>query len=124
MRKRCRSPNSKDYRNYGARGIKVCERWSSFTNFLSDMGERPKGLMLERKDNDLGYNPDNCIWDTRTVNNRNKRDTKLTSLKAQVIKKLLKESMLTIKDIAEIFGVTTCIIYDIRAGRTWKSVLY
>jgi hypothetical protein len=43
MRQRCNNPNASSYKNYGGRGIKICERWSSFLNFLADMGERPKG---------------------------------------------------------------------------------
>lgn len=66
MRKRCRSAD-----RYVERGIKVCERWNSFENFLADMGECPPGLTIERVDNDKGYEPGNCVWATRTVQNRN-----------------------------------------------------
>lgn len=70
MKMRCYTPNNKGYKNYGGRGITVCDRWlepegKGFLNFLEDMGERPEGMSLERKDNDLGYSPENCIWDTR-----------------------------------------------------------
>jgi hypothetical protein len=73
MRNRCNNPNDKDYPKYGGRGIKVCERWNSFENFLTDMGKCPDGYQIERRNNNDGYHPDNCYWATRKVQNRNKR---------------------------------------------------
>src|ERR1700687_1994716 len=52
MRQRCINPNSHKYYVYGARGIVVCERWNSFANFLVDMGPRPDGMSIDRRDND------------------------------------------------------------------------
>lgn len=62
MRKRCNNPQSQYYYRYGGRGITVCERWASFENFLSDMGECPTGYTIERKNIDKGYTPENCMW--------------------------------------------------------------
>lgn len=71
---RCRNPLNAAYKNYGGRGIKVCSRWeSSFENFLSDMGECPKGLTLDREDNDGNYSPNNCRWATRKMQRQNQR---------------------------------------------------
>ncbi len=72
MHTRCSNPKSGKWERYGGRGIKVCERWGSFENFLADMGECPGKLELERKNNDLHYEPDNCRWATRKeqCNNR------------------------------------------------------
>lgn len=80
MRKRCVNPKAKNFRYYGARGITICERWEKFENFLSDMGDRPKGTSLERIDNDGGYCPANCKWATTEEQNRNKSNKRLITL--------------------------------------------
>lgn len=74
MKDRCYNPNIKDYKRYGARCIKVCERWLySFESFLEDMGLRPSpNHSLERKETNGDYCPDNCIWATRKEQSRNK----------------------------------------------------
>jgi hypothetical protein len=76
MKRRCHNPQATNYKDYGARGIAVCDRWfNSFENFLADMGERPsKEYSIERKDGNKNYEPDNCIWATSTEQNRNKKN--------------------------------------------------
>lgn len=64
------------YKDYGARGITICEHWRLFVNFVADMGECHPGMTIERVNNDLGYGPDNCIWATMTTQNRNKRSNR------------------------------------------------
>lgn len=73
MHRRCNDPRNKGYTNYGGRGIAVCERWSSFELFLSDMGVRHPHMTIERVDVNQGYDPFNCVWATRADNNRNTR---------------------------------------------------
>lgn len=77
MRSRCQNPKIKAYKDYGGRGIMVCERWNTFSNFLEDMGERPsKEFSLERINNDGNYEPSNCKWATATEQIRNRRKNK------------------------------------------------
>lgn len=77
MRSRCLIESDAAYPNYGGRGITICDRWRSFENFFADMGERPDGLTIERRDNNSGYSPDNCYWATRSQQSRNKRSNVL-----------------------------------------------
>lgn len=72
MKQRCSNPKAEEFHNYGGRGICVCERWqNSFENFLADMGFRPTGKSIERKNVNGNYEPSNCIWadDTTQANN-------------------------------------------------------
>lgn len=76
MKSRCTNKNHKSYKDYGARGITVCERWKSFENFLEDMGCRPDGMTLERKDVNGNYEPGNVIWASWNAQRLNQRRNK------------------------------------------------
>lgn len=74
MKSRCDDPRNASYRRYGAKGIRVCDRWYDFMAFVADMGMRPEGKTLDRIDGDKGYEPGNCRWATRAEQNANRRD--------------------------------------------------
>jgi len=81
MLKRCRKPNTRSYDDYGARGIKVCERWLDFKNFMADMGQKLTAQhSLDREDNDGDYSPDNCRWATAKEQANNRRTCRLLTV--------------------------------------------
>jgi hypothetical protein len=75
MLARCQREGDPSYKDYGARGIRVCDRWMTFELFTLDMGERPPGTSMERLDNNAGYCPENVTWATPLDQGNNKRNT-------------------------------------------------
>ena len=76
MIQRCSNPNASGWEHYGGRGITVCARWLKFESFLLDMGEPPRGMSIDRIDNDGDYEPGNCRWATQSAQNLNTRRSK------------------------------------------------
>ena len=72
MRQRCFNKNNSNYWRYGGAGISVTPAWSTYETFLSDMGECPDGMELDRIDNNQGYSKENCRWVTHRDNSRNR----------------------------------------------------
>lgn len=73
MKSRCLNKNHVRYKNYGGRGISICKEWLLFENFLSDMGEKPDGLSIDRINNNGNYKSSNCKWSTPKEQANNKR---------------------------------------------------
>ena len=81
MRRRCLDKKCKIYKNYGGRGITICDRWrDSFVNFYEDMGPLPDGHTIDRIDNDGGYYKNNCKWSTPRQQCNNKRNTRYATI--------------------------------------------
>lgn len=87
MRRRCEDPGHQSFKDYGARGIAVCERWQAFENFIADMGPRPSRLhSLDRHpDNNGNYEPTNCRWATWLQQGRNKRNNRYLTLNGETL---------------------------------------
>lgn len=84
IKQRCFNKNSPDYKNYGSRGIFVCDRWLIFDNFLNDMGLAPSQKhTIERIDNNKGYEPENCTWATRETQSKNNRKNVYLTIKGE-----------------------------------------
>lgn len=78
MKQRCTNPSNPKFKNYGARGIFVCQEWlDSFENFLADMGEAPEGMTLERINVNDGYYKKNCCWASSKTQANNKTNNKI-----------------------------------------------
>lgn len=108
---RCHIPSATGFHNYGARGISVCSRWrESFSHFLTDMGECPAGMSIDRSDVNGNYEPGNCRWATRVEQGANKRNNVTFFVGVQ----------LTMAQAAEKAGIS----YDAmraRRGRGWPD---
>lgn len=118
MRQRCNNPNSTQYKWYGARGIKVCERWESFDAFLEDMGERPSGMTIDRIDNDKDYEPNNCRWLTHVEQVRKQSRLKLTMESAQALREDHSGGM-SYQQLAEKYGLGKQAVANCVLMKTW-----
>lgn len=83
MIQRCQNEKTEAFKRYGARGISVCSTWSKFSNFLSDMGERPSGMTLGRKDNNGPYCKANCQWETKSQQSANTRQNRFIEFRGE-----------------------------------------
>lgn len=83
MHTRCSNSKQKNWHLYGGKGIDVCERWDSFECFLADMGERPVGMTLDRKDSTGNYELSNCRWATPAQQSRNTQRTRLIEFRGE-----------------------------------------
>jgi Helix-turn-helix domain of resolvase len=144
MKKRCYNPNFKQFKNYGGRGITVCDRWRhSFSNFLEDVQVGwASGLLLDRyPNNDGNYKSGNVRWATRkeSANNKRHRDTKgqknpdfgkvgeknsNSKISNEEAKRIftLRAQGLTLKEIAKIVGVSLQQVHNILSGKSRRDL--
>lgn len=114
IKERCFNPNSKFYKDYGGRGITMCDRWNnSFSNFLADVGPRPPNMTIDRKDNNGNYKPGNCRWATKSEQSNNRRDNRILELGDQ---------KMTMSQWAEKTGIKVGTIWA-RLDRGWPPYL-
>jgi hypothetical protein len=92
MKGRCLRKKHHAYARYGGRGIKICERWNNFENFLADMGERPLGTTLDRINADGNYEPKNCRWADWKTQGSSRRNVRFLTYKGKT-KHILDWSM-------------------------------
>lgn len=103
MKNRCLNHRNNRYHIYGGRGIKVCESWMSFKNFLADMGERPPGMTIERIETNGNYEPGNCRWATPKEQARNQRTNHIIEIKG--VRK-------TVSEWTEIYGLNPKTVWS------------
>ncbi len=116
MRARCHYRKHRVFHRYGGRGIKICKRWDIFSNFVADMGPRPKGTTLDRIDNDGNYTKRNCKWSTAKEQMRNCCQTKYLSLDG--VRRPLTEW-------AEISGISKYALHQrVRNGWPMKRAIW
>ncbi len=120
---RCTNENREDYKLYGGRGIKVCERWLKFANFYADMGPKPSSKhSIHRLDNNQGYFPENCRWATPKEQAANRRPTSLRRLTdAQVLE--IRASSERQSKLCKKYGVGKSVLSEIKLHKAYKHVL-
>jgi len=109
-------------KQYGRLGITVCKRWLSFENFFSDMGERPEGYEIDRKDPLGHYNKDNCQWTPERPNRQHRRTTILTIEKRIEAQHLRKQGM-SYQQVAKALNVSKTCITTYFTGKSWDDYL-
>lgn len=115
MLSRCTNSKNEQFKNYGGRGIRVCARWRSYKNFLSDMGRKPSPKhTLERTDTNADYCPTNCKWATQIEQQRNRRNNRLIEVNGRKV---------TLAEAAQILGIPRSTLWNrLDRGITIKGV--
>lgn len=116
-KQRCLNPNNHNYKNYGRRGIKMCEKWiNSFVAFLEDMGERPSSNhTLDRIDNNGNYEKSNCRWATKREQSNNTRTNRLIKI---------NDKEITVSEFSRKYGINISnVFYELKKGMNPKDII-
>lgn len=124
MKRRCLDKTDERYKDYGGRGITICDEWikdpAAFVDWGLKNGWKP-GLEIDRQDNNGSYIPSNCRFVTPTVQNQNKRTNRFTPEGVAFIRSLLQNGS-TVREVADLYGATWSAIDHIKHNRSWKGV--
>ena len=132
MRQRCNNPNQSRYSSYGGRGIKVCTEWKDFAKFREwalSAGYAP-GLQVDRKDNDKGYNSENCRFVTRHEQQQNRRLPSRHKTGKRYARRFIteddvyaiRESKLSYSALGRIYDIHNTFARNIKLRRAWKDL--
>lgn len=122
IKTRCYNKKNNQFKDYGGRGIYICDEWRNDFKVFYDWGIANgwgKALTIDRVKNDGNYEPSNCRFVTRKTNNRNKRSNKLTQKRAEHIRLLRSYSGRTFQNIANLYGVSKQVVIAVVANRIW-----
>lgn len=121
MWERCTKPTHKAWKHYGGRGISICDRWKDFEAFYEDMGAKPNGTSIERKDSNGSYEPGNCVWADINEQNRNKAKRVLTAEIVGIARgRFLRGERFS--DLAKEYGVSITTMWAVVRGKSWRGV--
>lgn len=122
IKSRCNNPKSTYYNRYGGRGIKMCPQWSNDFKLFYDWAISngwENGLQIDRKDNDRGYNPENCRLVTSKINNRNRGNNKIDNDGVLYMRSLHKTGDYTLKELSEMFNISISQVSNITTNKHW-----
>lgn len=121
MMSRCYTISNTHFKDYGDKGIKVCQRWHDYDSFIEDMGRKPSSKhTIGRKDHNKDYEVTNCEWQTRTEQGRVSKRVKLTLVKAREIR-MLYDKGYSLNDLAREFQIDRSTVQQVTSRKTWKE---
>lgn len=125
---RCYNKTDKKYKNYGGRGIVTCDEWLKFEGFYKDMGDRPKGLTLDRIDSNKNYSKENCRWSTQKVQQNNRTNNRILEFngKSQTVSEWADELQINYSTLANRinflgWSVEKALLTPVDQNRNWRK---